>query len=313
MDLQKIGYLKKIMSTTPPSGVIDRTSLSDAWLAVLKLLTTPGACSDAPLAVSFTGFNADGFPLETKAVRERLDQELKKRGAESTEICAAMIFPLGNAQLMEMRLNRAVSVDELTDYYLSSVFPRLRTMNAGANGRGTYFFRMVNFGANPKVEESKGINQLGELINAWLRNSKIVQSRLQIAIRDPGRDLNGNPRPFFPCLQQVSFAYDRSGGISVTGYYPTQYILDRAYGNSRASFSRPVGIPWPETMKNPIRSEACPIFAAAASQAAPSSAPSTPERSIIGTIASDTRSTVQPPVNKARQLTGMLGENPPFF
>ena len=228
--MPRTDFRKGIMSTTPPNGVIERVSLSEAWLAVLSLLNA-STHSDAPLAVSFTGFNAEGLPLESQAVRERLDQELKKCGAESTETCAAMIFPLGNVQLMEMRLNRAISIGELKDYYLKYVFPRLRALNARANGRGTYFFRMVNFGADPKIDGSKGINQLGELIKVWQRNKNIVQSRLQIAIRDPGQDLTGNPRPLFPCLQQVSFAYDKSGGISVTGYYPSQYIVDRAYGN----------------------------------------------------------------------------------
>ncbi len=35
----------------------------------------------------------------------------------------------------------------------------------------------------------------------------------------------------FPCLQQVSFGYDDEGGLSISAYYPTQYIYDRAYGN----------------------------------------------------------------------------------
>jgi len=186
---------------------------------------------DAPLAVSFTAFGPEGSPVESADVRQALDYELKKQEAECTETCAAMIFPLGNVQLIEARLNRIVTIDELTQYYLQSVFPRLRALNARDNGRGTYFFRMINFGADPKNDQSKGINQLSQILSAWQKNNKIVHSKLQVAIREPFRDLNENPRPFFPCLQQVSFGYDKSGGVSVTGFYPTQYIFDRAYGN----------------------------------------------------------------------------------
>lgn len=90
---------------------------------------------------------------------------------------------------------------------------------------------MINFGSNPDDVARAGENQIQKLLEIWQNNPHIAQSVLQLAIRDPSRDLTHNPRPFFPCLQQVSFAYDPEGGMSVTGYYPSQYIFDRAYGN----------------------------------------------------------------------------------
>jgi hypothetical protein len=219
------------MSTTPPRGVIERTGLSEAWLAALLSLTEKRPDPGSPFIISFTGFNEQGLPLESNAIRECVDRELKARGAVSVETCASMLFPLGNLQLMELRLKHKVSIEELTNYYLTSVYPRLKTQNARSNGRGTYFLRMVNFGGNPKNEGEIGTNQIAKLIEIWSGNKRIVQSALQLAIRDPRCDLTRNPRPFFPCLQQVSFAYDHTNGISITGYYPTQYIFDRAYGN----------------------------------------------------------------------------------
>ena len=35
----------------------------------------------------------------------------------------------------------------------------------------------------------------------------------------------------FPCLQHVAFAPQGADGLAVTGFYVTQYIFERAYGN----------------------------------------------------------------------------------
>ena len=35
----------------------------------------------------------------------------------------------------------------------------------------------------------------------------------------------------FPCLQQVGFAKVGEDGLAVTGFYPMQYVFERAYGN----------------------------------------------------------------------------------
>jgi hypothetical protein len=219
------------MSTSPPKGLLEAETLSDAWLAALAAVVEPGSAGPSPLTVSFTGFHESGLPHEVANIRSAVDMELKNRGKVSVETNAAMIFPLGNLQLLETRLNRAASVGELSAYYRERVFPRLLATNRRFNRKGTYFLRMISFGSNPGELEHPGENQIQKLLEIWQNNPRIAQSVLQLAIRDPGHDLSHNPRPFFPCLQQVSFAYDHKDGISVTGYYPTQYIFDRAYGN----------------------------------------------------------------------------------
>jgi len=219
------------MSTAAPRGVIEAPTISEAWLGALRLIAGKSADLGTPLTVSFTDFDDAGMPVEQRSIRHRLDAQLKARQAVAVATNAAMIFPLDSLRLMEMRLGRTVSAVELADYYVRFVYPRLRAQNAHANGRGTYFLRMIAYGRDPKDDAAAGFNQLQKLLSIWARRRGVVQSRLQLAIRDPQRDLNDNPRPFFPCLQQVSFAHDRGNGISVTGYYPTQYILDRAYGN----------------------------------------------------------------------------------
>ena len=54
---------------------------------------------------------------------------------------------------------------------------------------------------------------------------------LQASVFDPAADHTMNRRPGFPCLQQVSFTPLPGDCLSVTGYYATQYLFDRAYGN----------------------------------------------------------------------------------
>jgi hypothetical protein len=219
------------MSTSPPKGTLTADNLSNAWWLALDSVLAPSVGPPSPLIVSFTGFDDSGVPVETPGIRAALDAELKARGLVSVETNAAMIFPVGNLQLLEARLRRRVSIEEFSTYYRERVFPRLRAANRRANRKGTYFLRMICFGGDPAVLNSPSENQIQKLLEIWQNNPRIAQSVLQLAIRDPRRDLTHNPRPFFPCLQQVSFAYDHDGGIALTGYYPSQYIFDRAYGN----------------------------------------------------------------------------------
>ena len=219
------------MSTEPPRKPIEHSTLSEAWLWALRTVAARGQDPGSPLTVSFTSFDENGLPVELEAIRKCLDRELAKNYKMTVEISAAMIFPFSSLQLLEMRLKRAVEINELTDYYRRRIYPRLRARNGRANSKGTYFLRMINFGANPKNDNSVGENQLSKALDLWQSNERIVQSALQLAIRDPRQDLTRNPRPFFPCLQQVSFGYGPADCISITGYYPTQYVFDRAYGN----------------------------------------------------------------------------------
>ena len=57
------------------------------------------------------------------------------------------------------------------------------------------------------------------------------QSALQLACFDPAKDHTGSALAGFPCLQQVSLTYKESGTLEINAYYPTQYMLERAYGN----------------------------------------------------------------------------------
>ena len=79
-------------------------------------------------------------------------------------------------------------------------------------------------------------NQLDDIISQWTKrvsagSPRPRRSAMQAVIVDPLRDLTGQALRGFPCLHQVSFTYDNDGGLAVNAYYPSQYVVDRAYGN----------------------------------------------------------------------------------
>jgi thymidylate synthase len=97
---------------------------------------------------------------------------------------------------------------------------------------------MINFHGLKETKKEfaqKKVNQLQHIIYIWHRdlkqNRKSRHSALQAAIFDPAKDHNGAAMSGFPCLQQVSFGYDNTDNLSINAFYPTQYVIDRAYGN----------------------------------------------------------------------------------
>jgi len=183
-----------------------------------------------PLTISIGGLMS-GQPAEDDHIRQELDRTLDQNGKCSCAISAMTIFPL-----KYWNLKGRPHIEELTHLYLNEYLPRLRARDA-RNRTGTYFERMIAFqGVRGKAGQiiNQPKNQLLHILDLWPEDgqgSRPRQSALQVAIFDPVRDHNGSPRSIFPCLQQVSFAYDDAGGLAVNSYYPAQYIFDRAYGN----------------------------------------------------------------------------------
>jgi len=224
---------------------IEEPNLSRAWgRAFLRARERPSASRLGPLVVSVTGFE-DGEALEDARIRSALDAALERANALerrrsgrsckqvfNIEECASTIFPL-----WRWYRESGVSATQLFERY-HRMLPRLRARHP-ANRRGTYFGRMIEYtGAvnTPHGTETRTVNQLGEIIRWWkrdrTRNRSTRHSALQVACFDPSKDHTGSALSGFPCLQQVSFARDtQSDELAVTGYYPTQYIFRRAYGN----------------------------------------------------------------------------------
>ena len=102
-----------------------------------------------------------------------------------------------------------------------------RVLKHHRNRNGVYFQRLIAYGYD---SNHSGMNQLEHIIQTWHQGNR-RRSAFQAAIFDPNRDHTHQRRRGFPCLQQVAFAPHGPNGLAVTGFYATQYIFERAYGN----------------------------------------------------------------------------------
>ena len=198
--------------------LINESNLSRAWSRLLLRVLNGAGTEVSPLVLSVTGIDKKGLVPEDPAVRQALDQLLKRKGRYKVENVAFTIFP---QRLWEMsRGNRA----RLFDLYLATC-PRWQAANKRANGRGLYFERMIKYGRGPYDG-----NQLEWVLSQYGSRVGVRRSMLQATTFDPGRDHVASAQLGFPCLQQVSFE-PTAAGLVVNAFYATQQIFDKAYGN----------------------------------------------------------------------------------
>lgn len=188
-----------------------------------------------PLAVNVSGFTSES-PEENASLSATIDEILRAQERPVTIRQTAMtIFPFDTWE----RRGRPAVVP-LSEYYLQHMLPRLKARNH-KNSRGTYFQRMVSFtgvnGKTPGDSPIKTVNQLEHIVRIWnnhrAKGGSERESALQVGIFDPAKDHTGSPLQGFPCLQQVGFSVDAEDKLTVIGFYPSQYLVDRAYGNYR--------------------------------------------------------------------------------
>jgi hypothetical protein len=203
---------------TSYNGTIDTV-----WTrAFHDLLAAPGGVSKAPVVLTVDSFQDGGAARESATMRLRVDEALKGFRLPSISATAATIFPH-----MAWRPDRPIPRERLYQRYLEDLLPRLRARSK-LNRYGTYFQRMIQF--QPRGSE-RIVNQLENILSWWERDGGHPRrSALQVSIFDPTRDHTGQPRAVFPCLQQLSFSYD-GDQLSACAYYPSEYLLDRGYGN----------------------------------------------------------------------------------
>lgn len=208
---------------------IEETDISTAWAKALLDILAPGVTEISPLVVTVTLNGSAAFERSDIRVlldecidgfRRSGDQELMK--VQPVNTVANTVFPSSfwnrnaekNAELLFERFERA--------------WPRLQKCTH--NRRGSYFRRMTSF--RPKAEGDTPVNQLKHVIETYRNRDNHRRSALQASIFDPALDHNHSNRGMgFPCLHQVSFAPIATNGLAITGFYATQYIVDRAYGN----------------------------------------------------------------------------------
>lgn len=198
------------------SLTIEEDNISVAWAKAFIRVVDVGEIS--PLTVVIRGFS-DGKQMEVARIRQFLDEALGagKKHLSCNEV-ANTIFPFSLWNPRESR-------QKLYARYLR-IMPRV--LRHPGNRYGVYFQRLIAFGRN--AADDVGVNQLEHIIETWHRDNH-RRTALQASIFDPFKDHTHQRQRGFPCLQHVAFAKDGSEGLAVTGYYVTQYIFERAYGN----------------------------------------------------------------------------------
>ena len=198
------------------SLTIEEDNLSVAWAKAFLCVVEAGEI--APLSVVIRGF-ADGQPMEVAPIRQFLDDAL---GADEKALSCNEVANTISPTRCGTREQTAGSSTSATD---ESCRVCCETVETGA---GVYFQRLIAFGQDANYES--GVNQLEHIIQTW-HGGNHRRSALQAVIFDPRKDHTNQRMRGFPCLQQVAFAPKGPDGLTVTGFYATQYIFERAYGN----------------------------------------------------------------------------------
>ena len=195
--------------------LVEDNNLSVAWAKVFLRVFQEGEISPVVVVVKDIG---DDGPEENLQIRSTLDQLLEEDGKGlSCNTVANTIFP----SIWNPNANR----QELYDRY-RCILPRLRKDRR--NRYGLYFQRLISYGGSG--DGNNGVNQLEHIIQTWHKGNH-RRTALQAGLFDPLKDHTDQPVRGFPCLQQVSFARYGDDGLSITGYYATQFVVERAYGN----------------------------------------------------------------------------------
>lgn len=234
------------MTSTPlhaTNVIIRESTTSAAWLNVVDLAaaTHPERLLHLHLTITEPG-------SEDSAVRATVDAMLAALGKAPVQTVVNTLFPAALAQLSK-------SPEELSSRY-GNMYKRIQR-ESGANGRGTYFGRLVCYPARDKP-----VNQLTRLIEQLRRDEDAVRSRpaaiyeatISTAASVPQQDrqpLDDDeadedlasaisvpiyaPTPDtipqgFPCLSHLSWQRHH-GHLHLLAQYRHQYLIERAYGN----------------------------------------------------------------------------------
>lgn len=193
---------------------IERTNLSIAWYEAMKALIAEPGGEIEPLVVTITNLH-DGAPQELGAVRQILDAALVGERLAACETVASTVFP-------RSMWNPGMDRNVFYERYLRAL-PRIKRLSR-QNQYGTYFERLIAFG-------DQKCNQLEYIIQTFRRGNH-RRSALQASLFNPLRDQTHQRRRGFPCLQQVAFAPNvERAELAITGFYATQELYERAYGN----------------------------------------------------------------------------------
>lgn len=207
--------------------IIEEKDVSTAWAKAFLRITDPGVKELSPLVVTVP--ISDTPTPERQEIRSAVDRTLSAFKNSTRDGFGKLqeIHTVANTIFPTSLWNKHVEndADQLFDRF-NKAWPRLKRCKQ--NRRGSYFRRLTSYRGNDGNQTT--INQLKHIIDTY-RGGNHRRSALQASLFDPVLDHNNARRQLFPCLHQVSFAPIGDDGLAVTGFYATQYIFDRAYGN----------------------------------------------------------------------------------
>jgi thymidylate synthase len=191
--------------------VITSDNVSIAWakafIQVLKKGPTPSLI--VQIDASQCGI------IENEGIRSRLAQALLQGNLSSIDTVANTIFP-------NSLWNQDQPRQELFDRY-RAIWPKVKKCRANRNG--VYFQRLIAF---PDFGDGE-TNQLDYVIRTYTGGNH-RHSAHQASVYAPAIDATNQRQRGFPCLQQVAFSIEH-GTLMIIGFYPTQHIFEKAYGN----------------------------------------------------------------------------------
>ena len=198
----------------PLRCIINEENLSVAWAKTFLEAVEKHRSDLSPLFLTVHGFDR-GVVKEDPEIRGALDRYLETDCNIDCNTVANTIFP-------RSLWNPNKSRKQLFERYIK-ILPWVR--KCPANRYGVYFERLIAFEKN-----GKNVNQLEHIIHTYLEGNHRI-SALQAIIFDPLKDHTNQRQRGFPCLQSVAFNLIGKDGLSITGFYPHQHLVKKAYGN----------------------------------------------------------------------------------
>ena len=192
---------------------IKTTDVSLGWAQAFLKTRAAVKQEVIPLLLTINDIDSD-TPIETPRIRQLLDDDLVSKSLPSSATVASTIFPIS---MWNSKLPRHALFKRYKD-----ALPQLK--KCAQNRNGIYFERLIAYGKND-------YNQLDFFLDSRNKTGNRRRSVLQAVIVEPEKDQTNQRMRGFPCMQHVSFAPFGRDELAVNGFYGTQYIYQKAYGN----------------------------------------------------------------------------------